>query len=150
MVDKKTKVRYLLVSKPTAPREETIGEILTRIGNLSTHGDGTELTSIFDKLVNDIKDSYDLMDSIEISTDLVVTDKSYFLGSYQYGDTYLSKPLKYEGRNLIIDLSLFNVDGKELEPRDIELNIDYVNGTTGQTIFIKKDIEITIIPEDLE
>jgi hypothetical protein len=41
------------------------------------------------------------------------------------------------------------VDGKKLEPRDIILSISYVDGNPDTPIFIKKNINIVIIPEEL-
>lgn len=115
--------------------------------HLSTHDEvveGAEDT-LYDKLARTFEDQYDLLDSVSVETAVPLSEKSYFQIAYDYGDTRLSKKLSHKGQNVIIDMSLFHVDNEKLEPRDIKLTIDYVDGTTGQTIFVK-EVEISYIP----
>ena len=86
------------------------------------------------------------MNSIAIHSDVELSDKSYFQVSYDYGDTKLTKKLKNSGQNVIIDKSLFLIDGEQLEPRDITLSIDYVDENTGFVVFIKDGILLSIYP----
>lgn len=115
--------------------------------HLSTHdkSDGMEET-VYDKLTRTFADEYDLLDSIAIHSDVELSDKSYFQVSYDYGDTKLTKKLKNSGQNVIIDKSLFLIDGEQLEPRDITLSIDYVDENTGFVVFIKDGILLSIYP----
>lgn len=151
VLDMDSKKRYLFVARPHEKKEQTVMEILTRINHLSTHGpsDNT-MISEFDRLENSISTSYDLFDAISIPTTLVVDKEHYFLGSYKYGDTRIIKRLKHQDGNLIIDKTLFHVDNKCLDPRDVELTIDYVVRTPENAVFIKDNIQLTIIPEVLE
>lgn len=143
--------RYLFVARPHEKREQTILEALTRINHLSTHDSNEqELTSEFDRLENSISNSYDLFDVIEIPTAISVDESHYFIGSYKYGDTHITKRLNYQDGKIIIDKTLFHVDNKRLDPRDIELTIDYVVKTPNNAVYIKGGIELTIIPEVLE
>lgn len=142
--------RYLMVARPSEKRELSVLEILTRINHLSTHGPEDEIQESFDALENSIQSQYDLLDSIAIPTDIPVNDNCYFLGSYKYGDTRITKRLKFVDKHIIIDKTLFNVDNKVLDPRDISLRIDYVVKSLSNTIFIKNNIELTIIPEILK
>jgi len=108
--------------------------------HLSTHDEvveGAEDT-LYDKLARTFEDQYDLLDSISVETVVPLSEESYFQIAYDYGDTRLSKKLSHKGQNVIIDMSLFHVDNEKLEPRDIKLTIDYVDGTNGQTIFVKE------------
>lgn len=119
--------------------------------HLSTHDelDENAEATIFDKLARTFEDQYDLLDSISVETTVPLSEESYFQIAYDYGDTRLSKRLSHKGKSVIIDMSLFHVDNEKLDPRDIKLTIDYVDGTTGQTIFVK-DVEISYIPNQIE
>ena len=119
--------------------------------HLSTHDelDENAEATIFDKLARTFEDQYDLLDSIIVETQVELSAKRYFQISYEYGDTKLTKKLSRSGKNVIIDTSLFNVDGEKLDPRDVILTIDYINEDTGETIFVK-DVEISYIPNQIE
>ena len=119
--------------------------------HLSTHDelDENAEATIFDKLARTFEDQYDLLDSIIVETQVELSAKRYFQISYEYGDTKLTKKLSRNGKNVIIDTSLFNVDGEKLDPRDVILTIDYINEDTGETIFVK-DVEISYIPNQIE
>lgn len=149
VIDTNAQKRYLMVARPMEKKELTALEILTRVNHLSTHDQGDEAEP-FDKLEMSIAPAYDLLDYIAIPTDITVNDTHYFRGTYEYGDARITKQLKYENGCIIIDKSLFHVDDKRLEPRDITLNIDYVVRTPANAIFIKSDIQLTIIPDILE
>ena len=141
-----TNKRYLMVARLNEGKELTAYDILTQKKRLSTH-DGNLLTEDkIAKLEMDIAEDYYLLDRIELATELEVDDTHYFLGSYRYGDTKLTKILKHEGGCIVIDESLFHVNGKELKPCDIILSINYIDGIPETPIFIKDNIEINIIP----
>jgi hypothetical protein len=62
----------------------------------------------------------------------------------------LTKKLKSKnGNTVILDKSIFEVDGKQLGPRDITLSIEYVNNDEELPIFVKDGIEVTYIPDVL-
>ena len=149
VMDMDSKKRYLMVARPSEKKELTALEILTRTNHLSTHAPGDDAEP-FDKLEMSIAPAYDLFDHITIPTDITVNDTHYFRATYDYGDTRITKRLKYENGSIIIDKSLFQVDDKQLEPRDITLGIDYVIRTPANAVFIKNNIQITVVPENLE
>lgn len=145
--------RYLVVAQPSENSSESGLQILIRIKNMSTHDrldDKKIQKGSFDQLEESIQSHYYLLDSISVPTDIPVNENNYFLGSYKYGDTRISKRLGYQNGNIIIDKSIFLVDDKMLEPRDISLTIDYVVRTLDNTVFIKDNILLTIIPDKLE
>ena len=109
VVEAETNKRYLMVAKLSEGRELTVYDILTKNKHLSTH-EGENTQDKYLKLEMTIADEYNLLDSIEISTELLVDDKHYFLGSYRYGDTILTKKLNTYGNIIVIDKSLFYVD----------------------------------------
>ena len=151
VIDMNTKKRYLLTSKPTEKKELTALDIMTRINHLSTHAPGDEsMMSDFDILEYSIAPRYDLLDSIMIPTTLKVNENHYFLGSYKYGDTRISKRLNHKNGSIVIDKTLFHVDAKKLDPRDILLSIEYVIKNPNNGVMIKSNIEINVIPENLE
>jgi hypothetical protein len=107
--------------------------------------------TIYEKLGSVFESQYDLLDAIELPADVELNDKCYFQATYKYGDTMLTKKLKSKnGNTVILDKSIFEVDGKKLGPRDIILSIEYVNTEAGMPIFVKDGIEVTYIPDNLE
>ena len=112
----------------------------------------TQITddNFYAKLFSIFDSQYDLMDKIEVSTDIELSDNCYFTAAYMYGDTKLVKKLGHEDDKVIIDMSLFNIDGKVLEPRDIEISIEYVNERDMKTISVRDGIDIFIIPETVD
>ena len=115
--------------------------------HLSTHDKIDDMEdTVYDKIARTFAEEYDLLDSIVIHSDVELSENSYYQVSYNYGDTKLTKKLKNNGQDVIIDTSLFLIDGEQLEPRDITLSIDYVNEDTGLTLFIKDGIVLSIYP----
>ncbi len=106
--------------------------------------------NIYAKLFNIFDSQYELMDMIEIPTDIEQSDECYFTASYMYGDTKLMKKLAHKDSNVIIDLSLFNIEDKKLEPRDVQLSIEYVNEKEMKTISVRDNVDIFIIPAEIE
>lgn len=106
--------------------------------------------TIYEKLGSVFDSQYDLLDTIELPADVELNDKCYFQATYKYGDTILTKKLKSKnGNTVILDKSIFEVDGKQLGPRDITLSIEYVNNDEELPIFVKDGIEVTYIPDVL-
>ena len=119
---------------------------------LSTHdaaGLPAEQQDPFDGIFDD---EYLLLDPVEIPVKegIALDDKSYFEVTYDYGDTRLTKPLKQKGRVLILDKSIFEVDGKQLEPRDIIISIDYITADSPIPTLAKEKVDIIYIPDVLE
>ena len=119
--------------------------------HLSTHDEFDENAeaTIFDKLARTFEDQYDLLDSVMVETQVELSAKRYFMITYEYGDTRLTKKLSHSGKNVIIDTSIFNVDEEKLEPRDVMLTIDYFNEDTGETIYVK-DVELSYIHNQID
>lgn len=106
--------------------------------------------TIYEKLGGVFDSQYDLLDPIELPAEVELNDKCYFQATYKYGDTMLTKKLKSKnGNTVILDKSIFEVDGKKLGPRDVVLSIEYVNNDSGLPIFVKDGIEVTYIPDVL-
>ncbi len=92
---------------------------------------------------------YNLLDSVEVNTDRDLSKGSYFQATYKYDDSIITKVLPHHHQTVILDKSLFNIDGKELEPRDVNVIIEFVDGVTGGVTFIN-EVALYIIPESLE
>lgn len=115
---------------------------------LSAHSSGDEPT-IYDKLRTVFADEYNLLDSVEVETDLDLSGGNHFQATYKYGDATITKQLTQKDKTVIFDRSLFTIDGKELEPKDVILSIDYVDGATGLVIFVKDNISLVVFPDAL-
>ena len=115
---------------------------------LSAHASGDEPT-IYDKLRTVFADEYNLLDSVEVETDMDLSGGNHFQATYKYGDATITKQLTQKDKTVIFDRSLFTIDGKELEPKDVILSIDYVDGATGLIIFVKDNISLVVFPDAL-
>lgn len=105
-----------------------------------------------DPFMDIFEDEYLLLDPIEIPVkeSIVLDEKSHFEATYDYGDTRLTKPLKQKGHTVILDKSIFAVDGKKLEPRDITISIDYISADSPIPTLVKENIVVTYIPYVIE
>lgn len=92
---------------------------------------------------------YNLLDSIEINTDRDLSGGSYFRATYKYDDSIFTKILPHHHQTVILDKSLFIIDGKELEPRDVKMIIEFVDGATEGVTYIN-EVYLYIIPKSIE
>ncbi len=122
-------------------------DALVYIRHASTQASGN---SIHAKLYNTFRGQYELLDSIEVPTDLELSEDCYFTAAYMYGDTKIVNRLNYKDGDVIIDKSIFHVDDKVLEPRDVTLSIEYVNRKENKNVYVRDKIELLVIPETLE
>ncbi len=148
VIETNSHVRYLMVARLSEGNELTAFQILTRNKHLSTHDDSATANNIM-QLKAALSNNYDLLDAIEIPTKLKQDDSHYFLCTFQYGDTKLIKKLTGNNNMLVIDKTIFLVDGERLEQRDIKISISYVDGNPETPIFIKRNIELVVIPDKL-
>lgn len=118
---------------------------------LSAHdgGDGRTEPTIYDKLRTIFDDEYNMLDSVEVNTDLDLSGGNHFQVTYKYGDATITKQLSQKDKTVIFDKSLFVIDGKELEPKDVNMSIDYVDGASGIVIFVKDNIKLFVFPGSL-
>lgn len=118
---------------------------------LSAHdgGDGRSEPTIYDKLRTIFDDEYNLLDSVEVDTDLDLSGGNHFQVTYKYGDATITKQLNQKDNTVIFDRSLFAIDGKELEPKDVIMAIDYVDGASGIIVFVKDNIKLFVFPGSL-
>lgn len=152
VINLKSKRQSMMVARDLNEKGLSVIDILTKTRHLSTHDryDNGKPQSIYDQLESIFQSSYELMDSVHIPTTMKMDDSHYFQVEYQYGDTKLIKQLKYEGSDIILDKSLFNVDGEVLEPRDLSLTIVYVDDPSRPSIFVKDNVEVFIVPVSIE
>lgn len=118
---------------------------------LSAHdgGDGRTEPTIYDKLRTIFDDEYNMLDSVEVNTDLDLSGGNHFQVTYKYGDATITKQLAQKDKTVIFDKSLFVIDGKSLEPKDVNMSIDYVDGASGIIIFVKDNIKLFVFPGSL-
>lgn len=97
-------------------------------------------------------DEYLLLDPIEIPVkeSIALDGNNHFEVTFDYGDTRLTKTLKQNGRALVLDKSIFEVDGEKLEPRDIVISIDYIAADSPIPTLAKDKVDIIYIPDVLE
>ena len=140
-----TKKQSLFTSTEWA-RTKGLGA-LVYVRRASTQASGN---SYYAKLFNTFKNEYELLDSIEVETDIELSDSCYFTAAYMYGDTKLVKRLSHHDGKVIIDKSLFNIDDKKLDPRDVTLSVEYVNKQEMQYTFVRDKIDLLVFPEKME
>ena len=140
-----TKKQSLFTSTEWA-RSKGLGA-LVYVRRASTQASGN---SYYAKLFNTFKNEYELLDSIEVETDIELSDSCYFTAAYMYGDTKLVKKLSHQKGKVIIDKSLFDIDNKKLDPRDVTLSIEYVNKLEKKYTFVRDKIDLLVYPEIVE
>lgn len=140
-----TKKQSLFTSTEWA-RAKGLGA-LVYVRRASTQASGN---SYYAKLFNTFKNEYELLDSIEVETDIELSDSCYFTAAYMYGDTKLVKRLSHHDGKVIIDKSLFDIDNKKLDPRDVTLSVEYVNKQEMKYTFVRDKIDLLVFPERIE
>ena len=147
-VNTKTNKMCLFVSQSMEKNSLTAYEILTANKHLSTHTpyqEGMDI-SIPIKLRKSFEETYELLDTLVIDSKVKLPSSLSLIATYTYGDTRVSKTLKTTDGQIIIDHQLFTVNGKALQPRDVNLNIDLYNKNDGMYTFIKADVQLLVIP----
>lgn len=144
-----TKKPMLFVGKEWIKKKGV--DVLYNDRQLSTHegGDGRTEPTIYDKLRTIFEDEYNLLDSVEVNTDLDLSGGNHFQVTYKYGDATITKKLAQKDKAVIFDKSLFVIDGKALDPKDVTMSIDYVDGASGLVIFVKDNIKLFVFPDSL-
>ena len=148
-VNTKTNKMCLFVSQSMEKNSLTAFEILTANKHLSTHTpyqEGQEI-SIPIKLRKSFEETYELLDTLVIDTNVKLPSSLSLIATYTYGDTRVSKTLKTTDGQVIIDHQLFTVNGRALQPRDVTLNFDLYNKDEDMYTFIKADVQLLVIPE---
>jgi len=151
VINTKTMKQSLLVGKYWVKKSGIDALIHER--HLSTHKKNDESaqdTLSYENLPFIFDEEYDLLDSIEINANAILPSTGYFRATYEYNDTIITKKLASEENTIVIDTTLFNVDGECIEPRDIIVSIDFVDTEKGITIFVKDNISINVYPAKLE
>lgn len=95
-------------------------------------------------------DSYFMMDEpilIPVPSE-IMEDSCMFTMGYSLNKKYIRRPMDYTDGHLVLDRNLFKIDGEQMEPDDIILDIEYFDNSTNITISVK-DINIVVIPEKL-
>ena len=149
VVNLKSKKQYLMFSFSMKRNNLTAYEVLTSNRHLSTHTSDTDVKTLYSKLTSLFDEQYLLMDTIMIATDVSLDDTHYLQATYEYGDAQITKKLEYTDGHIVIDRSLFDIENKHLEPRDIFLVIEYKDEKSGMMMFVKADIELRLVPEKL-
>ena len=151
-VNTKTNKMCLFVSQSLEKNSLTALEILTANKHLSTHAayqEGMDI-SIPIKLRKSFEETYELLDTLVIDTKVQLPPSLSLIASYDYNNTRVSKTLKTNNGQIIIDNQLFTVDGKKLQPHDVTLNFDLYNKEADSYTFIKADVQLLVIPERVE
>jgi len=76
-------------------------------------------------------ETYYLLDSIKVDTKLPVDDDRFFFAAYSYNGETINKKLARDGNALVFDWSLFEIDGKAIEPFDVTLSVYYFDRRAG-------------------
>lgn len=146
------KKQMLIVAHSVTPDGNSVQEILSDNKHLSTHSAymGVGEPNALTKLQNMFEWEYDMLDKVEVDSPVPLSDKQYFNATYYYGDTRITKRLNSNGNKVVFDRSLFDIDGKKLEPRDIEVDIDYFDETSKTVSFVTAGIGLFIVPENIK
>ena len=149
-IDMSTKKQLIFLGKEWS-RKGGLDALITQ-KRLSTHDAAGLPEDQQDPFSGIFDDEYLLLDPIEIPVkeSIVLNEGNHFEATYDYGDTRLTKPLKQKEHAVILDKSIFEVDGEKLEPRDIVISIDYITADSPVPTLAKDKIDVIYIPEVLE
>lgn len=145
------KKMYNLVSYSLNQNNRSIADIIVRTRHLSTHDQVGKKLGFATRLRRLFESEYVLWDAIMVPTDSIeFSDVRYLSATYEYGDAKVSKRLEVRDGFIVIDRSIFYVDGQQLVPRDIQLNVEYYDDMNGTVFFVKSDISIFVVSDRLE
>lgn len=146
------KKQMLMVARTVDEKGTSIRDILIANKHLSTHStySDTAESNELKKLQHMFEWQYDVLDKVEIESTVPLSDKQYFNATYYYGDTRISKRLNSDNGKVVIDKTIFEIDGKKLEPRDIEIDLDYFDEVNKTVSFVTAGVEIFIVPEKIK
>ena len=149
-IDMSTKKQLIFLGKEWS-RKGGLDALITS-KRLSTHDAAGLPEDQQDPFSGIFDDEYLLLDPIEIPVkkSIVLDEGNHFEATYDYGDTRLTKTLKQKEHAVILDKSIFEVDGEKLEPRDIVISIDYITADSPVPTLAKDKIDVIYIPEVLE
>lgn len=95
-------------------------------------------------------EEYDLFEPVRVECDGDLLKDGRFFVTYDYGEASITKDLATDGGAIVIDRSIFSVDGQELEPRDVEVNIFYQAASEKRPIAVKPWVRINVYPAPLD
>ena len=149
-IDKKKQI--LMVAHAVDPKGSSISDILTANKHLSTHNAYTGIAESNElrNLQHMFDNQYDVLDEVEIESVVPLSDKQYFQATYYYGDTRIIKKLNSKDGKVVIDKSIFDIDKKKLEPRDVEIDIDYFDEVNKMVTFVTAGVELYIVPDKIK
>ena len=81
-------------------------------------------------------DTHYLLDPIKIETLLPIDADRFFFASYEYNGEIINKLLPSEDNSILFDKSLYVIDGKEIEPFDLNLSVWYMDRIEGNKTII--------------
>ena len=139
VINMSTKKPMLFVGKEWV--KKTGVSVLYSESGLSTHdgGDGTSELTLYERLRPIFAEEYNMLDSVEVDTDLDLTGGNHSVNSVT------TSPLDVGG----VVKNIFGKVRKELDPKDVTLSIDYIDGASGLVIFVKDNIKLFVFPGSL-
>ena len=144
------KKQMMMVAYKITPQGNCVKDIITSNMHLSTR-DALSQSADFDtKLKHTFQTRYDIMDEILIDSPIKLSKKKYFIASYNYDGTKYTKKLGIKkGKQIVIDLSLFDTDNANLKPHDINIDISYVDEKKSETKIVKSGVLIYFVPTEI-
>ena len=135
VMDTDTKKQSLIVAENYRQKgARNLSSYLKATKQLSTRK-GAFLNTL--EMGSGLEEEYYLLDTLEFKTRLKTDERSFFYCSYEYGDETINKRLNSEEGRLIIDRSIYMIDGEPIKPFDVELSIWYLDGEKGTSTLVK-------------
>lgn len=142
-MDKGTQ-RLLVAEQFAKSRVETIKDYLTKNNHLSTR-DG-ELNNTI-ALGSYLKDTFYLLDSIDVATKIPTDDKRFFYISFDYKGEEINKRIACTDGTFSITRDIFSIDGQPIEPFDTYIRVYYYDTAAGKLTLVSDRMRIVVLPQ---
>ena len=91
-----------------------------------------------------LNDTFYLLDPIVIDTKIPADDSRFFYVTFDYNGETINKKLPTDGTALVFDTSLFSIDGRPVEPKDLEISVWYFDTETNSRTLVTE--KMLLIP----
>ncbi|MDR0542383.1 MAG: hypothetical protein LBH19_09275 [Dysgonamonadaceae bacterium] len=136
------KVKVITAALMKASDNKSILTYLTETKQLSTRGgkllNFVELSAFFNRAIG-------LLERISVDAWLPVDSSRFYFVGYEYDGENINKKLPVSNNLIVIDRSIFIIDGVKKEPFDTQLKLYYYDAATEQSRLIADRLELKII-----
>lgn len=138
--------RLLVASQYRKTKARNIKNYISGVKHLSSRGIPSNVVSLRATLSN----HFFFIDSLRIETGFPTDCRKYFYVSYKYKGEEINKHIpNYKGA-FIISQDIYTIDNISIPPFDTTLSVFYLDEDKGCVTLITDNMEITVVPDQIE